>query len=655
MDRSVRYQPEIDGLRAVAITAAVLYHAKLPGFTGGFVGVDVFFVISGFLITRMLLAELIQTGKIDFLAFYARRIRRLWPALVAVVVVILALGSFVLTAAGERQDLSVSAAATIAFVSNFYFWRAQASYFAGPAEWLPLLNMWTLSVEEQFYLIWPLLLALAGAVARTTRFRMPAIVAAVLIILFSASLAVFLWGATAKPTAAFYLTPTRIWEFALGGALALAGGYLHRLERIAGPAALIGLAAIVISIVFLRRGVSFSGTIFPAAFGAAAVIGGVSVMPASLVGRVLAAAPLVVVGKLSYSWYLWHWPLLALARVYDFGQQSLARDLLVVFASLGLSALTYAFIENPVRRRKPWPFSGARQTVLVGGGMSFAVAGLAIALYIQADAAAQRDPWLSAIYAARNAEVHSPPSCHLFARFSRLPPAQACLVGAAGAPPRMLIWGDSHAEHFVEMIREDGARNGYAAVARTMSACPPFLPMQSGQTRMRDSCLKFNNAVADEIPMLVRAGVTGIVLASRQYGFGGRLATPTDVAVWKEGLRGVLSLARRSDLRVLVIAPVPTFRFPVADCLAHLTAERCGIGRMALAQTRSPLVAALGQIVAEFDNARLWDPINSFCDDSVCAPVRDGVILYSDLSHLSVSGSRGLAPVASSQLGWLRQ
>ena len=205
------------------------------------------------------------------------------------------------------------------------------------------------------------------------------------------------------------------------------------------------------------------------------------------------------------------------------------------------------------------------------------------------------------------------------------------------------------------MIREDGVRNGYAAVARTMSACPPFLPMQSGQTRMRDSCLKFNNAVADEIPMLVRAGVTGIALASRQYGFGDRLAKPADIAVWKEGLRGVLSLARRSDLRVLVIAPVPTFRFPVADCLAHLTAERCGIGRMTLAQTRSPLVAGLGQIVAEFDNARLWDPINSFCDDSVCAPVRDGVILYSDLSHLSVLGSRGLAPVASPQLDWLRQ
>jgi peptidoglycan/LPS O-acetylase OafA/YrhL len=543
MSRSERYQPEIDGLRAVAITAAVLFHAKLSGFAGGFVGVDVFFVISGFLITRMLLSELSQSGRIDFVAFYARRIRRLLPALVAVVVTVLVLGTFVLSAAGERQDLSISAATTFAFVSNFYFWRLQAFYFAGPAEWLALLNMWTLSVEEQFYLVWPALLVLAAAIARTTRIRGPAIVAAMLIILFAASITVFLWGATAKPTAAFYLTPTRMWEFALGGALALAENSLRRLERIAGIVALVGLVAIVVSVVMLRPRLAYWITILPAAFGAAAVIGGVSAMPASLVGRVLATAPFVVVGRLSYSWYLWHWPLLALARVHDFGQESLPRDLLVVFGSLGLSALTYRFLENPVRRRKPWPFSGAWQTVAAGAGLSFGVAVLALALYVQADAAAQLDPWLSGIYAARSAEVHSPPTCHLGAKFSGLPPAQSCLVGAAGAPPRILIWGDFHAEHLVEMIGADGIRNGYAAIARTMSACPPLLPTQHSEMRLWDSCLKFNEAVVREMPALARTGVTGIVLGSRQYGFRGPLATAADMAAWRESLRAVLSMA----------------------------------------------------------------------------------------------------------------
>src|SRR5262249_40029610 len=158
-------------LRAIAITASVCFHVKLPGFAGGFVGVDVFFVISGFLITRMLLSELGCSGDIDFAAFYARRIRRLLPALVAVVVTVLTLAMFVLTPAGEQQELSISAVATIAFVSNYYFWRQQAHYFAGPAEWLPLLNMWTLSVEEQFYLVWPALLVLATTTAQAVRMR----------------------------------------------------------------------------------------------------------------------------------------------------------------------------------------------------------------------------------------------------------------------------------------------------------------------------------------------------------------------------------------------------------------------------------------------------------------------------------------------------
>jgi SGNH domain (fused to AT3 domains) len=132
-----------------------------------------------------------------------------------------------------------------------------------------------------------------------------------------------------------------------------------------------------------------------------------------------------------------------------------------------------------------------------------------------------------------------------------------------------------------------------------------------------------------------------------------RCGKAEDIAAWKESLRGVLAVTRKYDLRVLVIAPVPTYRFPVPECLAHLTAERCGVGRMARDQTRGPLVADLREIVAEFDNAQLWDPINPFCNDTVCTPVHDGMILYSDWSHLSLLGSRALAPYAAPYLDWL--
>ncbi|MFZ0425089.1 MAG: acyltransferase [Xanthobacteraceae bacterium] len=166
MDQPTRYQPEIDGLRALAITPVVLFHAGVPGLRGGYVGVDVFFVLSGFLISRLLLAELGQTGTIDFAGFYARRIRRLLPALALVVTAVLLVGAFILSPALERPDLSRSAAATMAFVSNIYFWRMQANYFAQPTDWIVLLNTWTLSVEEQFYLVWPVLLALAASGCR---------------------------------------------------------------------------------------------------------------------------------------------------------------------------------------------------------------------------------------------------------------------------------------------------------------------------------------------------------------------------------------------------------------------------------------------------------------------------------------------------------
>lgn len=651
MSGGERYQPEIDGLRAVAIIAVVLYHAGVPGFGSGFVGVDIFFVISGFLISRMLISELHRTGKIDFIAFYARRVRRLLPALAVVLAVVLLLGTFVLSVAGEWQDLAESAAVTVTFVANIYFWRSQAGYFALPSDRLVFLNMWTLSVEEQFYLVWPALLLLTGIVARVSRHRLPTTIGATLALLFAVSFAVFLWGAQAKPTATFYLTPTRVWEFALGGALVLAEKNLQRWRPVAGYAALAGLAAIAISVI--GRGYLISIAIMPAAFGAAAVIGGISVLPGSVAGRLLAAAPVVVVGKLSYSWYLWHWPLLALVRIYDFGSVNRTRDLLVALGSLGLAALTYVFIENPIRRRRPWPFAGAWQTVAMGAGLSAAVAVVALAVYVRADVLAQRDPWLAAIAAARSAKVPAPAACHVALRFSGLTPTQDCLIGAAGATPRILLWGDSHAQHHVDLIRQDGIRNGYAAIARTMSACPPLAYVQTGQTRLRVDCLKFNAAVADEISALAPMGLKGIVLAAR--GFDYPAAPAADMARWQENLRGTLAMARGLRLRVLVIAPVPTWKFPVPECLAHLTIVQCGISRAMLDHNRAPLVAALMKTVAEFDNARLWDPINSFCDGQVCLPVRDGVILYWDASHLTLSGSRSLAPAAAPYLHWLTE
>jgi peptidoglycan/LPS O-acetylase OafA/YrhL len=426
MTGRIGYQPEFDGLRAVAIVPVVLYHAGVPGLPGGFVGVDVFFVISGFLISRLLLLELNETGRIDILAFYARRARRLLPALATVVAMVLVLGSFILSPALERQQLSQSATATMAFVSNIYFWRQQAHYFAQPAEWVPLLNMWTLSVEEQFYLLWPALLMLAALFARGR--PLPAKVALMLAGLSAVSFALFWWGVRAEPTASYYLAPTRAWEFALGAALALFEKRLSHIGRGAAPFTLGGLAAIALAVALGRD--SLLWVIGLAAFGTAAVIGGITAASGSEGVRLLRWSPLGVIGKLSYSWYLWHWPLLAFGRVLDVGHHSLSRNLLAAFGALALAALTFVFIEDPIRRRRPWPFAGAGQTLATGGVISLALVGAAVALAFQADAAMRRDPWLAAIDAAGHGAVHSPSGCHAFKSFEGLPPARHCAVGA---------------------------------------------------------------------------------------------------------------------------------------------------------------------------------------------------------------------------------
>ncbi len=647
MNGRIRYQPEFDGLRAVAIVPVVLFHAGVPGIPGGFVGVDVFFVISGFLISRLLLLELDETGRIDFLAFYARRARRLLPALATVVAAVLVLGSFILSPALERPQLSQSATATMAFVSNIYFWRQQAQYFAQPSEWVPLLNMWTLSVEEQFYLLWPALLMLAALFAR--RRPLPAKVALMLAGLSAVSFALFWWGVRAEPTASYYLAPTRAWEFALGAALALFEERLRHVGRGAAPFVLVGLMAVALAVTLGRHGLLW--VIGLAAFGTAAVIGGVTAAPASTAARLLRLSPLVVIGKLSYSWYLWHWPLLAFGRVLDAGHHSLSRNLLVAFGALALAALTFVFIEDPIRRRRPWPFSGAGQTLATGGAISLVLVASALALAFQADAAMRRDPWLAAIDAAGHGAVHSPPGCHAFKSFEGLPPARHCAVGAEKAPLRILLWGDSQARQLVAVLRAEGTRGGYAAVARSRTACPPLLLRRP--VRLRAACRDFNAAVAAELPALRHAGVGGVILASRRFGVSGPRAPAPALKNWQEGFRAILSVARRLQMRVLVVAPIPDFQLALPQCLAHASAVRCGGSRAMFEQKRAPVLAALREAIAGDDDARLWDPFDLLCDARVCTPVRNGLIMYSNRGHLSVQGSRALAPFIAPQLDWL--
>ena len=324
------YRPDIDGLRAIAILTVVGSHVGLPWWSGGYVGVDVFFVISGFLITSLLVTEAVQYRRIHLWAFYARRVRRLLPAFLTVLLGTLLLGAIYLVSLdGEQQGLAKSAIAAVLLNANHYFWHATGGYFDRPAELQPLLHIWSLSVEEQYYLIWPV--ALIGLLYWQPRFDYRRKVAAALFFVAFVSFLFSVWCLSRTQSAAFYLMPARAWELAIGAIAALIP-----LQAQSSRSAIVGialgyggLAAIAFAVTMYNQTTPFAGgaALLPV-LGAVAIIAGNGLAPNGLPTRLLSSKAMVGIGLVSYSWYLWHWPLLAITRTVRPGAPDLPRDFL---------------------------------------------------------------------------------------------------------------------------------------------------------------------------------------------------------------------------------------------------------------------------------------------------------------------------------------
>ncbi len=352
------FRPDVEGLRAIAIIAVVGYHAGLPFLPGGFVGVDVFFVISGFLITGLLVAEVTRTGHVSLARFWARRARRLLPAATLVLAVTAAASWFVLPALDHRT-VGIDVVSAAFYVANMRFAAQSTDYLATDSAPSPVLHMWSLGVEEQFYLVWPLLvLAIAYAVAvRRRRDGRPVsrrTLAAVLAVLGAASFALSLWLTDAVEPWAFFGMPTRAWEFAIGGLLAIGGAVVAQVPALWRVlAGWLGVAALIGSVVLINHDVPYPGTaaLWPV-LGTAAVIAAGTTAEDRLgaVPRAMSVWPMRAIGRLSYSWYLWHWPALILAAAV-WGELSVAWGVAIVLATLVPSALAYRFVEEPVRHR----------------------------------------------------------------------------------------------------------------------------------------------------------------------------------------------------------------------------------------------------------------------------------------------------------------
>jgi len=653
------YWPAIDGLRAIAILLVVTFHAGVPQISGGFLGVDIFFVISGFLITGLLVREFAATGRIDILNFFGRRTRRLLPALAVVLLLTLCAAAVLLVPVGQQQNLAQSAIAASGFAANVYFWRGQSNYFASTAEELPLLHLWTLAVEEQFYIVWPITMVAVAVVARRwAREARPWII----VVLIGGSAVSFLascWFALSHVTATFYMTPFRAWEFGLGALLALAfRGIAGRKEKAAMSSAGGVLVAVGLAAVFVAA-ISLSGNTFPGVaavlpvLGTATIIAGIQLDASAAPVRFLASAPMVAIGKLSYSWYLWHWPLLALVRASVPGQASIMRDIGLVLVALVLSALTFRYVEEPVRRRRPGPFASSATSVAAGGGLMAATACFAALLWAGADWRVGRDPVLQAAETALSEKADLSAACMNFRLpFTGLAPDEACTLGNGDVGPFVLLWGDSHAHHYIPGLVQWAEEHAGRLLPRTMGGCQPQIRKVDAETSgvarlVAESCAAFNAAVRATLPSLGKSGVSQVILAA-QWPVAAKYRH--DFGDWKADLRVLLEELIALGFEPIIFADVPLPGSFVPYCVARAGAQGCERPRADVDAERASTLAILRSLTDEIHGLRVFDPIDELCRFDKCLAMLDGRVLYSDASHLAVAASRMLAPAIAAAL-----
>lgn len=659
--------PQIQGLRAIAVLLVVVYHFWPGRLTGGYVGVDVFFVISGFLITGNLLRELRSTGRVGLMRFYFRRARRLLPA-AGLVLVATAVGVLLLEPVRTWPSLGAQIAASGLYVQNWLLAADSVDYLAQQSALVsPVQHFWSLSIEEQFYAVWPLLLIAATLVAtRTGRDRDAVLVigmSAVLVMSFIASALL----TVSDPGPAYFWTHTRAWEFALGGLLALAairGLALPRPFR--EPALLVGVAMIGVSAVLFD-----SSTSFPGVAAAIPVVGtGLALAAVTArdvgpgegpIGRLLGWAPAVWVGDRSYSLYLWHWPVLVLAPLALDRGLTLVDELVVLILVVVVSAATTRWVETPFRALPSGSRVG-RSLVLVtaacivpalvisGAGAATAESRIAADLAEQARVIEDAPPCFGAqalirpgcesvdvdpaalvpsIDAAVRDDVNTP-EC-----WSRSGEAtmRVCSHGSEGAPHRVALVGDSHSNQFLSAMMQLAAGGEYRVDVFGKAGCLWTSVEQVDTPRWVNDCEEWKSSVRRALD----EGAYDAVVTS------GYSSSPV-VGDAVEGLVREWTSALESVPAIIALRDTP--RMPT-DYLACIEESRssCGPDRDAALEP-DPQVDAAGRV----DGVRLLDLTDAICDESVCSPVVGGVIVYRDPTHLTSTYARTLAPLIEREL-----
>ncbi|WP_260957269.1 acyltransferase family protein [Pseudomonas citri] len=632
---------DIDGLRALAVIPVVLFHFGFGAFGGGFVGVDVFFVISGFLITGILLRE-ISSQRFSFVNFWARRARRILPALSVVMLATLALG-WLLLAAKDFSQLGRAVRYQSLFMSNILYMR-EDGYFEPASDLKPLLHTWSLAVEEQYYIFFPLLMALLMRHVRQWRWML----FAVLLVSFALNIGYI----ERKPDVAFFSLPTRAWELLCGAMLAVlpAPSRVVRpwVRQLVGTA---GLVAVLTAVFTFDRATVFPGwaALLPV-LGATALIWSGSQGP-TWVARALSAPVLVWIGLLSYSLYLWHWPIYVYANAISVdGIQSWEAAGWVLLA-LGLAWLSWRFVELPFREKRVLAGQGA---VLLGAGLAMAVLAVAGVVVRSADGYPQRLAGKALEYAQARDWQAGQMECML--GFSDTQPDKACLLGAnKETPANQLFWGDSHAAALLPAIEKSGTRDGRPVWLYSMSGCPPIL---SDDPPPR--CRAFNERTMEQVR---RLGIRDVVLAAnwslyvygREDGDRKHMLNSRDDRAGAEArmataLKGRVAAIRATGAQVWLFKEVPLQRLGTISrltSLARIGRSAEGLGRPLQEHlARQVFLSALFESMSSADpGVHIIDPAPLMCPGGVCRIEVNGHSQYKDEDHLSDIGSTRLSPL----------
>jgi peptidoglycan/LPS O-acetylase OafA/YrhL len=692
------FRPDIEGLRAVAVVAVVLFHADVPGVGGGFVGVDVFFVISGFLITGLLWREVSTAGTVRLRRFYGARARRLLPAS-ATVGVITAIGSAVLLPPLQARSVMGDGIASALYVSNYRFILQGVDYLAATLPPSPFQHYWSLGVEEQFYLVWPALIIGTAWLIRRARRRTRAHATSsehpylvVLALVAAMSFAMSLAATYVMPPVAFFSLPTRAWQLAVGGLVALTAGQWRRLPAL--PAAIAGwagLALILLACTLLGTTTPYPGVaaLLPV-LGTVLVIGAGCAVPTLGAGRVLAWSPMRAIGRVSYSWYLWHWPVLLLAPPLLGHPLGLAARLAAALVSGGLAVLTLRFIENPLRFAAPIRRS-ALGSLLLGGVATAVAVCVGVALLVALPTPVGRGAPAAALTVtaappptADNIDAYDAAVRQAFAQVqaavaasaelkavpSNLDPPLAdaaaelkaiylygclrsvfqvgqpeCATGDTASTTTVALVGDSHAAMWAPTFQQVAAQRRWRLETLGKAACPPMnLPDRNTLRRLVEHCEQWRGQIIARL----RAEHPRLVVVSMWRGYGPGYGSIPDFGsydpAWIDSLTRLVQQLRGIGAKVLVLGPIPAPHFVVPVCLSgHLDDATACSPPKSMAVNESGIAAESAATKA--GGGQYADLTELFCTADRCPVIVGNTLVYLDWTHLTVEYARALAPV----------